>query len=125
MIWFCPVCGAEVQQGTAACPACGADLRSADKADYDQKLIWALDSKLPETKLMAARILGERRASQSVSRLMALAAEDIDPYLKAEVVRALGRIGDERGLEVVRRAAAYGEPPVRAAAQEFVEGRRQ
>lgn len=31
-----------------------------------------------------------------------------DPYLVAEAVRALARIGDDRGMEVVRRVAADG-----------------
>jgi HEAT repeat protein len=125
MTWFCPRCGAEVEQGSSACRACGADLQSADQADYEQKLIWALDSTLPETRLMAARILGERGARRAVPRLVDLAAEDVDPYLKAEVVHALGRISDPRSLEVVRRAANAAEPVVRAAAREVLWEKRR
>jgi len=119
--WFCPLCSAEVQRSIIACPVCGADLKATDAASYEQKLIWALDHRLPDRRLMAARILGERRSRAAATRLTELVGEDVDPYLKAEAIRALGCLGDPEALQVVRDAAVHGVAIVRAAAREILD----
>ncbi len=121
--WYCPDCFAEVAPAAAQCPRCGADL-SALGGDFEQRLIKALRHPLPDRQLLAAQILGARRAHQAVPRLMEVIQESNDPYLAAEAVTALARIGDPAGLAVVDRIARDGPAVPRAAARAALRRRR-
>lgn len=100
MQWYCPDCFAEVAREAARCPRCGADLANPGR-DYEQSLIKALRHPLPDRQLLAAQVLGARRARQAVPRLIEVIQETRDPYLAAEAITALARIGDPAGLAVV------------------------
>jgi HEAT repeat protein len=114
--WYCPDCFAEVEQQTAHCPRCGADL--ADPArDFEEQLIRALGHPLPDRRLLAAQVLGQRQARSAVPDLIGIVEEADDPYLVAEATVALARIGDPAGLAVVDRMARQGSAVARAAAR--------
>ncbi len=59
--WYCPECLAAVTPTAARSPRCGADL-SALVGDFEQSLIKSLRHPLPDRQLLAAQILGARRA---------------------------------------------------------------
>ena len=88
--WFCPECFAELPSASPSCLQCGARWNGKDA--YEHKLVQALDHRLSDRRVLAARILGELRSETGVSRLAALAEERLDPYLAAEAARALARI---------------------------------
>jgi len=121
--WYCPDCFAEVEQQTAHCPRCGADL--ADPArDFEEQLIRALRHPLPDRRLLAAQVLGQRGARRAVPRLIQIIEEPDDPYLVAEAIVALARIGDPAGLAVVDRISRQGSAVARAAARTALHERR-
>jgi HEAT repeat protein len=102
--WFCLECFAELDAGASHCPQCGASLGDSDA--YEAKLIRALNHRLPDRQVLAARILGELRSHAAIPRLAALADDPSDPYLAAEAARALALI--EPDHPVVRRLGASG-----------------
>jgi hypothetical protein len=114
--WYCPDCFAEVEQQTAGCPRCGADLTSP-AGDFEEQLIRALGHPLPDRRLLAAQVLGQRGARRAVPRLIRIVDESDDPYLVAEATVALARIGDPAGLAVVDRMARVRPAVARAAAR--------
>jgi MFS family permease len=118
MQWYCLECFAEVGNDDRRCAACGADLMAQDREHFGRKLVRALGHRLSDRRILAARALGARGDPEAVPALIR-AAEDDDPYVAAEAVRALASIGDRSGLELVRRMAhGEGSVVVKAAARE-------
>jgi HEAT repeat protein len=116
VIWFCPSCFAELPETAGTCLQCGADLVGSGR-DFEAALVGALRHPLHDRRLMAARILGRRRAVAAVPALISAAGDSSDPYLAAEAVRALVAIGTLDGLAAARRLATgrwwSGQPPAR------------
>jgi hypothetical protein len=88
MTWFCPFCLAELQETAGTCLQCGADLVGSGR-DFETALVGTLRHPLHDRRLLAARILGRRRAVAAVPALISVAEDSSDPYLAAEAVRAL------------------------------------
>lgn len=107
MTWFCPSCFAEQPQPAEMCPRCGTD-PAADGRYFQAALIGALRHPLHDRRLLAARILGTRRAVAAVPTLIRAIQEGDDPYVAAEASRALVAIGTADGLVVVRQLAGDG-----------------
>ena len=122
--WYCPECFARVEQQTERCRHCGADLSDAT-FDFEEQLIRALRHPLPDRRLLAAQVLGQRRAHRAVPGLIGIIRESDDPYLVAEATMALARIGDPAGLAVVEEMARHGPAVARAAASTALHHRRR
>jgi hypothetical protein len=120
--WYCPDCFAEVVQQTGHCPRCGADLANP-AIDFEEQLIRALQHPLPDRRLLAAQVLGQRRARRAVPHLIGIVHQADDPYLVAEATVALARIGEPAGLAVVDQMARQGPAVARAAARAALRGR--
>jgi hypothetical protein len=119
--WFCPSCFAELPEAARTCPRCGADLVASGR-DFEAALVGALRHPLHDRRLLAARILGRRRAATAVPALISVAEDRGDPYLAAEATGALVAIGAADGLAVVRRLACSGPVVARAAARKALAG---
>ncbi|HEX9124587.1 MAG TPA: HEAT repeat domain-containing protein [Actinomycetota bacterium] len=111
---YCPGCFGEVED-EERCPACGTRLGEVG-ASFEEKLIRALDHRLPDRRVLAARILGELGASAAVPRLAELAVGTDDLYLAAEAARALARIDPHH--PALRALQDSGPLLVRSALQE-------
>lgn len=122
--WYCPDCFAEVEQQARRCPRCGTDV-AKPAGDFEEQLIRALGHPLPDRQLLAAQVLGQRQARRAVPRLIEIAEQHHDPYLVAEAIVALARIGDPAGLAVVDRIARRGPAVARAAARAALRERRR
>jgi HEAT repeat protein len=61
---------------------------------YEDRLIWALRHPDGDRAIMAARVLGQRRARAAVPALRAVVVDGRDPYLAAEALRNLVAIED-------------------------------
>jgi HEAT repeat protein len=120
---YCPACWSEVAAGAVRCGACGADLERLDAAGFDEKLVRALRHPEPATRLRAVLILGRRRTRSAVPALVGRWREGADPYLAAEIVKALARIGGQAATAALREVATDPSVVVRAAAREIL-GRR-
>jgi HEAT repeat protein len=80
---------------------------------YEQKLIRALDHRLPDRRVIAAKVLGAIRSRAALPRLVELASGDPDPYVQAEAAGALAAIEPEHPL--VRELSEHGPALTRAA----------
>jgi hypothetical protein len=120
--WFCSTCLAQVVAAIDCCPRCGADpaVPRTGRDDFERALVRALDHPLHDRRLVAARVLGLRRAVGAVPDLIRAVEAGTDPYLAAEAVLALARIGDPAGLAAIRRAAENAPVIARAAAREIL-----
>lgn len=120
--WFCTACFKPVAETDARCPSCGARL-DADDRSYEQKLIAALRHKLPDRRLIAARALGMIRSRAALHDLQREAQDLADPYLAAESVKALARIGGDDAWVCIAGVAEHGPAPAKAAAREALDER--
>src|SRR6266704_692576 len=73
---------------------------------------------------VGAQVLGQRGARTAVPRLIGIVEEADDPYVVAEAIVALARIGDPAGLAVVDRISRQGSAVARAAARTALHERR-
>lgn len=120
-VFFCPACWSEVPEQAALCPACGADLEALDRAEFDEKLIRALDHPEPLTALRAAEILGWRRTARAVPALLARYRSGADPFLAAEIALALGRIGGAEARAALRELERDPSVITRRAARKAIQ----
>lgn len=117
MIYYCPVCWAELAEAQPICSHCGAHLDGME-CSYRDKLITALSHPEPLTQRRAAYLLGLLADPAAIPALKEVLEGSADPYLRAEAAVALGRIGgptaraalahvvsDEQESVIVRRAA--------------------
>lgn len=118
--WFCPQCWSEIARGEETCARCGADVAALSRADYESKLIRALQHRMADRRLIAARVLGQIRSSKAVPALIKLAERSDDPYAAAEAVSALARIDDAAAREYVRKARRHPSAVVRQAASQAI-----
>jgi hypothetical protein len=94
LVRFCPDCWAENLLDAAACEQCGAPLVPGEPVFYDQKLMRALAHPVPETREMAARLLGQRQDRHALPLLQARLCEESDIGVLCAISRALGQLGD-------------------------------
>ncbi len=86
---------------------------------YDERLAWTLRHPDPDRALMAARVLGERRAESAVSELLGAVRDPPDPYVGAEALRSLVAIqGPERLRVLLEEMAAEESFLIAGVAQE-------
>jgi len=61
LMQYCSNCWAENLMGATVCERCGTPLSETEPIFYDQKLMRALHHPIPETREMAAMLLGQRK----------------------------------------------------------------
>ena len=94
LIQFCSNCWAENLFGSTVCDRCGTPLSETEPIFYDQKLMRALHHPIPETREMAARLLGQRRDRHALPVLMTSLLEETDIGVLCTISIALGQLGD-------------------------------
>jgi hypothetical protein len=80
MTYFCPGCWKIIPADAMICPFCGCDLAAAGKRNYPERLIGALHHPVPETRQLAAEILGELRYGPACEPLLARAREVLQEH---------------------------------------------
>jgi hypothetical protein len=74
---------------------------------YEDRLVWALHHPDGDRAMVAAQILGQRRAAVAAPALRAVATDGGDPYLAAEALRSLIAIeGSDQIRELLDEPAA-------------------
>jgi HEAT repeats len=105
--YYCWHCYAANRWSRRACVGCGEEVAAPAGTDYVALLIWSLGHPLPERRMIAAQVLGQRREPRARERLLELALEAADPYLAAQALSAL--------------IAIDGSPPHRALLQRLAK----
>ncbi len=98
LTWRCSTCWAEVPGDGDCCPHCGARSLTSSEAPYTEKLIAALRHPVPETRALAAIVLGHRHELLALPALAACLREEADMGVLAAVVETLGRLEDCRAV---------------------------
>ncbi|MEX1124925.1 MAG: MFS transporter [Acidimicrobiia bacterium] len=83
-------------------------------------MIRALDHRLADRRVMAARVLGARGSRAAIPALTRIIAEDTDHHLAQAAVRALAKIGGDEAWAVIARVAVEGTTLPRQAALEAI-----
>lgn len=91
MISYCTRCWAEVDTSMKQCPRCGADL-TQDQRSYVEKIMGALEHPLPEARVRACWLLGTNHVDSASERLMEVARQDEDLFVRRAAVEALGHL---------------------------------
>ncbi len=94
LIQFCSNCWAESLFGATVCDRCGTPFSETEPIFYDQKLMRALHHPVPETREMAARLLGQRRDRHALPVLMSRLLEETDIGVLCAISTALAQLGD-------------------------------
>jgi HEAT repeat protein len=110
---FCPYCWHEHESGASMCPTCHHSL--AERIPYRQALEQALDCPELLTARRAAYLLGVLGESDAAPALIE-ALESADPYLAAEAVTSLAKLGGAHAWSAVGRARHHRFVVVRRAA---------
>jgi HEAT repeat protein len=114
-------CWVEVPEGATSCPSCAADLEALDRTDFGEKLARALGHPSPDIVRRAVEILGRRRSVEAVPALLARFRRGVDPYLGAEIVTALARIGGAEARAALNDWSRSNSLLIRRAAQEGLD----
>lgn len=94
LVQFCSNCWAENLIGATVCERCSTSLSETEPIFYDQKLMRALHHPVPDTREMAATLLGQRRDRNAFPVLMARLLEETDIGVLCAISSALGQLGD-------------------------------
>ncbi len=106
LIQFCSNCWAENPSDAAVCDRCGTSFAETEPIFYDQKLMRALHHPVPETREMAARLLGQRRDQQALPVLLSRLFEETDIGVLCAIGQALGQLEDCRAVAALAQRLA-------------------
>jgi HEAT repeat protein len=101
MVVFCTRCWAEADDSAQSCPRCGAD-QTLDTRAYSDKIISALDHPLPHARARVCWLAGEKGVREAVPRLIEVAENDPDLYVRKAALEALGILHDERAAALLQ-----------------------
>jgi HEAT repeats len=106
LIQFCSNCWAENLLGVTVCERCGTPLSETEPIFYDQKLMRALYHPIPQTREMAAMLLGQRQDRHALPVLLSRLHEETDIGVLCAISQALGQLGDcEAATSLEKRLA--------------------
>ena len=98
LIQFCSNCWAENLIDTTVCERCGTPLSETEPIFYGQKLMRALYHPIPQTREMAAMLLGQRRDLHAIPVLLSRLLEETDMGVLCAISKTLGQLGDCRAV---------------------------
>jgi HEAT repeat protein len=94
LIQFCSNCWAENLISATVCERCGTTLSETEPIFYDQKLMRALHHPIPQTREMAAMLLGQRQDRHALPVLLSCLLEETDIGVLCAISQALAQLGD-------------------------------
>ncbi len=121
MVFFCPICWKEIKGEDKKCPYCGADITEYDRKGFEEKLINALGHQERETVQRAVWILGRLRSIKAVEPLISLFEQNDNPFLKVEILNALGEIEIPEAMDFIIKELDSEISMVRRKAKELIE----
>src|SRR6266516_794234 len=106
LIQYCPNCWAENTIDATVCERCSTSLSETEPIFYDQKLMRALHHPVPETRELAAMLLGQRRDQHALPVLLSRLLEETDSGVLCAISQALGQLGDCRAVASLAKRLA-------------------
>ena len=115
---FCPNCFAMNLETAATCKRCGAILDEPVGSDYVERLIHALDHPEPNTRALAALLLGKIGGERALRALCEKAHTSDDMALLEAIAEALGDLQSQQAFETLNLLAHSSWLTVRVKAKE-------
>ena len=106
LMQFCSNCWAGNLIDATVCDRCGTPLSETEPIFYDQKLMRALHHPVPETREMAAMLLGQRWDRHALPVLMSRLLEETDIGVLCAISQALGQLEDCRAVPSLAKRLA-------------------
>jgi hypothetical protein len=108
-VYWCFHCYAVNRRDTGACVRCGHSIAPPHGLSYDDQLVWALGHPDGDRAIVAAGILGVRRARSAMPALRRVVDDDRDPFLAVAALRSAIAIADPGELDDWLQALAREE----------------
>ncbi|HZU68755.1 MAG TPA: HEAT repeat domain-containing protein [Ktedonobacteraceae bacterium] len=106
LVQFCPKCWAANVIDATTCEQCNESFAQNEPVFFDQKLLWALQHPIPETRELAAILLGQRRERQAIPFLMSRFSEETDIGVLCAICKALGELGNCQAVDALTKRLA-------------------
>jgi HEAT repeat protein len=87
-----------------------------DALGYEGKLLLALKHPIPENRMLAIQLLGERESRSAVSVFATILDQEEDPYVIRAIALALARIGTGESRTILGRLRSHRSVVVRKTA---------
>jgi DNA-directed RNA polymerase subunit RPC12/RpoP len=126
LTYYCPNCWAIVSEDQQTCPNCGYILDKFKEFTFEDKLLAALRHSVPERRIMAAQILGNRRSQWSIPEFRKIIESDEGDYffLRA-VLLAVSKINHPDRELILQKASRHQSELVRNLANEIIHHLQQ
>ncbi|NMC53877.1 MAG: hypothetical protein GYA48_09625 [Chloroflexi bacterium] len=119
--FFCPNCWTSIPEETETCPHCGYELKQFSSLTYEDKLLAALHHSVPERRIMAAQILGNRGCEQALPIFLEiLQSGESNYFLLRAILMATVKIDSPLRLEVLNQATHHDSLLVKKLALEML-----
>ena len=92
-----------------------------DALGYEGKLLLALNHPMPEHRMLAIQLLGERKSRPAVSAFAIIIEEEEDPYVLRAIAQALAQIGDEPSRVLLARLSRHPSVIVHRSAEDALQ----
>ena len=120
--YFCPKCWNEIDKSSEKCPHCGYHLEGFSHSDYEEKLLEALHHTIPERRIMAAQVLGNRGSLKAIPEFDKLVNDDeTNFFFLRAVLLATFKINHPARVVILERAAHHPSALVANLARELLE----
>jgi len=117
--FFCPFCGKQSPDDEQVCPRCGKSLNHWREHPFEERLLLTLRHPLQEHRMMAIRILGQKRYERAVPVFEEMIATGQDVYSLREIVYALSQIGTTDSNRLIGDLGNHPSPVVRMACEDL------
>jgi HEAT repeat protein len=126
LTYYCPNCWTIVEEDQQVCPNCGFVLDQFEKQTFEDKLLAALHHTVPERRIMAAQILGNRGSQRAVPEFRKIIEGDEEDYffLRA-VLLAVSKIDHPDRDGILQTAVHHTSDLIRHLTEELIAQRKQ
>ncbi len=126
LTYYCPNCWTIVKKDQRVCPNCGFVLDQFEKQTFEDKLLAALYHTVPERRIMAAQILGNRGSQKAVAEFRKIIESNEEDYffLRA-VLLAVSKINHPDRDSILQIAAHHPSELVRSLAEGLISQLKQ
>jgi predicted amidophosphoribosyltransferase len=124
--FFCPFCGKQSPDDELVCPRCGKSLDYWREHPFEERLLFTLHHPLQEHRMIAIRILGQKKYERAVPVFDEMITAGQDVFTLREIVFALSEIDTCDSRRLIAKLRRHPSPVVRMACDEtagaFPEG---
>lgn len=126
LTYYCPNCWTIVSEDQQTCPNCGYVLDEFNTFTFEDKLLAALHHSVPERRIMAAQILGNRGSQRAVPEFQRIIESDEEDYFFLRtVLQAVSKINHPDRDTILHKASQHPSELVRKLAKELTTRTQQ